>query len=280
MAFCILWELPYNCLLLTLSYINFCSFLKVTSVMANVMILCFSLLLTSLLLQGVHSTTFTFKNRCNFTVWPGILTNAGTAPLSITGFELGSNASLAIPVPQKWSGRFWARQGCSNDASRRLSCQSADCGSGLLQCNNAGAIPPATLVEFTLNGADGKDFYDISNVDGFNLPVSIVPHGLKGTNCSSVLCSANINLRCPQELWLKAADGSVVGCKSACLAFNTDEYCCRGAYGSPSACRPSSYAQYFKKACPQAYSYAYDDATSTFTCIGADYLITFCPHST
>ncbi|KAL2499336.1 Pathogenesis-related thaumatin superfamily protein [Abeliophyllum distichum] len=30
-------------------------------------------------------------------------------------------------------------------------------------------------------------------------------------------------------------------------------------------------------ACPRAYSYAYDDKTSTFTCVGADYLITFCP---
>lgn len=32
-------------------------------------------------------------------------------------------------------------------------------------------------------------------------------------------------------------------------------------------------------ACSAAYSYAYDDATSTFTCTAgaADYLITFCP---
>ncbi|MCI07889.1 thaumatin-like protein 1-like, partial [Trifolium medium] len=31
--------------------------------------------------------------------------------------------------------------------------------------------------------------------------------------------------------------------------------------------------------CPKAYSYAYDDASSTFTCSGADYSITFCPTS-
>ncbi|KAK8642353.1 hypothetical protein V6N13_011700 [Hibiscus sabdariffa] len=36
----------------------------------------------------------------------------------------------------------------------------------------------------------------------------------------------------------------------------------------------------FKAACPKSYSYAYDDATSTFTCTGADYTITFCPSST
>ncbi|PQP96330.1 thaumatin-like protein 1b [Prunus yedoensis var. nudiflora] len=35
----------------------------------------------------------------------------------------------------------------------------------------------------------------------------------------------------------------------------------------------------FKAACPKSYSYAYDDATSTFTCTGADYTVTFCPSS-
>ncbi|KHN41892.1 Pathogenesis-related protein 5 [Glycine soja] len=39
------------------------------------------------------------------------------------------------------------------------------------------------------------------------------------------------------------------------------------------------YSQMFKSVCPKAYSYAYDDATSTFTCSGADYTITFCPSS-
>ncbi|KAM0967641.1 hypothetical protein FF1_016149 [Malus domestica] len=33
----------------------------------------------------------------------------------------------------------------------------------------------------------------------------------------------------------------------------------------------------FKSACPRSYSYAYNDVTSTFTCSGADYIITFCP---
>ncbi|KAG5123886.1 hypothetical protein JHK82_030623 [Glycine max] len=35
----------------------------------------------------------------------------------------------------------------------------------------------------------------------------------------------------------------------------------------------------FKAACPRSYSYAYDDATSTFTCSGVDYTVTFCPSS-
>jgi hypothetical protein len=37
------------------------------------------------------------------------------------------------------------------------------------------------------------------------------------------------------------------------------------------------FSRTFKAACPTAYSYAYDDATSTFTCKGEDYAIWFCP---
>lgn len=60
-------------------------------------------------------------------------------------------------------------------------CGTADCGSGQVACNGAGAVPPATLAEFTLV-PDGQDVYDISNVDGFNLPVSITPDGGEGPN--------------------------------------------------------------------------------------------------
>ncbi|XLR50105.1 hypothetical protein S83_000777 [Arachis hypogaea] len=68
-------------------------------------------------------------------------------------------------------------------------------------------------------------------------------------------------------------------CNSACRAFGKAEYCCDGEFGSPAACKPSVYSEIFKSACPKAYSYAFDDATSTFTCSGADYTITFCPTS-
>ncbi|KAJ3679950.1 hypothetical protein LUZ60_016228 [Juncus effusus] len=244
--------------------------------MANRILLSLCFITTLLLIQGANATIFTFKNTCPYPVYPGILTDAGVPPLQTTGFKLESGAKFVVTAPPKWSGRMWARQLCSTDSTGQFVCASGDCGSGQLECNNAGAIPPATLVEFTLNGANNEDFYDISNVDGFNIPISIVASG-GSTNCTSPTCAANLLSGCPQELWSQAADGTVVGCKSACLAFNTDQYCCRGAYGTPQVCKPSSYSLYFKKACPQAYSYAYDDGTSTFTCVGADYAIVFCP---
>lgn len=71
--------------------------------------------------------------------------------------------------------------------------------------------------------------------------------------------------------------GGVVACKSACGAFGLAEYCCSGEFANPTTCRPSFYSTIFKRACPTAYSYAFDDGTSTFTCKAFDYAIIFCP---
>ncbi|KHN05410.1 Thaumatin-like protein [Glycine soja] len=148
---------------------------------------CFILIALLLLTpKGVMGATFTFFNKCDYTVWPGILANAGSPPLDSTGFELPKDTSRAFQAPTGWSDQ-----------------------------------------------------------------------------------------QCPAEL--RASEGSA--CKSACEAFGSPEYCCSGAYGSPATCRPSIYSEMFKAACPRSYSYAYDDATSTFTCSGADYTVTFCPSS-
>ncbi|XP_042432660.1 thaumatin-like protein 1b [Zingiber officinale] len=246
--------------------------------MANLHLFSVVFFVIFLLVLGADSTTFNFVNNCLYTVWPATLSNGGIAPLPQTGFELTSGASASVEAPAGWGGRMWARTRCSNDAATgKFSCLSGDCGSGQVACLGAGGAPPTTLMEFTLNGADGNDFYDVSNVDGFNVPVSVVATG--GTSgCNSAACPVDINAVCPAELIVAAPDGGVVGCKSACLAFNTDEYCCRGAFGGPDTCKPSNYSMIFKNACPQAYSYAYDDRTSTFTCAGATaYTLTFCP---
>lgn len=94
--------------------------------------------------------------------------------------------------------------------------------------------------------------------------------------CLSTGCVTDLNQQCPSELRV----GNGEACKSACEAFAKPEYCCSGEYGSPAACKPTVYSEIFKSACPRSYSYAYDDPTSTFTCAGADYTITFCPSST
>ncbi|GMJ12079.1 hypothetical protein like AT1G20030 [Hibiscus trionum] len=235
----------------------------------------FALSLAIFFFYEAQSSIFTFKNNCPYTVWPGTLAGAGPQ-LSSTGFELASQASSTLNVPQPWSGRFWGRTNC-NIASGKFQCATADCGTGQVTCNGAGAIPPASLMEFTLAPNNGNDFYDVSLVDGFNLPVSVTPHGGSSV-CNATSCAFDINAVCPSELQVKGWGGDVIACKSACLAFNQPQYCCTGAYSSPTTCQPTPYSEIFKSKCPQAYSYAYDDKTSTFTCTGGtNYLITFCP---
>lgn len=242
------------------------------SVSSSIFLL-FSLLLIS---HGAFGAKFTFVNKCDYTVWPGILSGAGSLNFDTTGFELRKGSSMSFQAPARWSGRFWGRTGCSFDGAGRGSCLTADCGSGEIECNGAGAAPPATLAEFTLgSGAvSSLDFYDVSLVDGYNLPMIVEGTGGTGA-CGSTGCVTDLNRQCPAEL--KAANGGA--CRSACEKFETPEYCCSGAYGSPATCKPSKYSEMFKSACPRSYSYAYDDATSTFTCSGADYTVTFCPSS-
>ncbi|OWM80926.1 hypothetical protein CDL15_Pgr006957 [Punica granatum] len=232
-------------------------------------------LIVLILCRGISGATFTLINRCEFTVWPGTLANAGSSPLDSTGFELGPGSSRVFHSSTSWSGRFWGRTGCSFDPSTgRGSCLTGDCGSGQIECNGAGAQPPATLAEFTVGSSfgTGQDFYDVSLVDGYNLPMLVDTSGGSGS-CVSTGCAADLNRACPAEL----RGGSGGGCKSACEAFGSPEYCCSGAFATPDTCKPSVYSEMFKAACPRSYSYAYDDATSTFTCTGADYTITFCP---
>ncbi|XP_022763072.1 thaumatin-like protein 1b isoform X2 [Durio zibethinus] len=235
-----------------------------------------SLLFISLFSE-VNPASFKIVNKCRHTIWPGFLSGAKTAQLPTTGFVLNPGKSRTVTIPTSWSGRLWGRNLCGQDSSGKFACLSGDCGTGQIECSGSGAKPPATLAEFTLNGDRGLDFYDISLVDGFNLPMLVVAKGGKGGNCSATGCLLDLNGACPSQLRVMRPGGAGVGCRSACEAFGDPEYCCTGAFGTPDVCRPSAYSLFFKRACPRAYSYAYDDVTSIYTCAGADYVIIFCP---
>ena len=222
----------------------------------------------TLAVSGADARNFHFTNNCPQTIWVGTL---GNTILNNGGWALDSYQSNDVGVPDGFSGRFWGRTGCNFDGDGNGHCETGDCGNRL-ECNGAGGIPPASLAEMTLNGDGGQDFYDVSLVDGYNVPLRI-----NVDNCESSGCVSDLNDICPQDLQ-EVVDGRVVACLSACEKYNTDEYCCRGDYGTPDRCPPTSYSEIFKTACPQAYSYAYDDKTSTFTCPqGSNYEIVFCP---
>ena len=67
-------------------------------------------------------------------------------------------------------------------------------------------------------------------------------------------------------------------CLSACAYYNQPQYCCTGTYGTPQSCTPSYYSTQAKTVCPDAYSYAFDDQTSTFIIPqGGGFEVVFCP---
>jgi hypothetical protein len=203
--------------------------------------------------SGVQCRSFIITNNCEYTVWPGILSGAGSAGVGSTGLSLAPGQSQTLLAPTGWSGRMWGRTLCSTEATTgKFTCVTGDCGSGRVDYVGGGGAPPATLAEFTLDGSGGMDFYDVSLVDGYNLPVLVAPQGaVPGGNCAPTGCLVDLNGACPTDLrvTMTNSSASAVACKSECEPFRSAQYCCSGEYGTPNTCKPSAYSQFFKNAC-------------------------------
>lgn len=195
---------------------------------------------------------------------------------------------------------------------------------------------PVTLFEMDLAGGVGgkQSFYDISLVDGYNIPLGIIyipgddpllqaiPPNVVNAACIATAglvlppvdsgtlgnasnasfpipyegtqTDAEIAAWCPWDLQVnqptKPGDGvypypdsgiqrpAFDPCHSACDKSQAPSDCCTGAYQARSACQPSMYAAAAKLVCPDAYSWAFDDETSTFIIpSGGGWEVTFCP---
>ncbi|RWR88668.1 thaumatin-like protein [Cinnamomum micranthum f. kanehirae] len=223
------------------------------------------LLVLPLLFISTHAATFEIRNQCPYTVWAAWIKEKQKITFGGGGQLLDPGQSWNITMnPDNTRGRIWARTGCTLDASGRGRCQTGDCD-GLLGCIRYGQ-PPNTLAEFALKQFNNLDFFDISLVDGFNVPMEFSP--TSGGCTRGINCTADIKGQCPNELRVPG------GCHNPCTVFGTDQYCCN----SSGSCGPTSYSRFFKDRCPDAYSYPLDDQTSTFTCpSGANYRVVFCP---
>ncbi|KAL2348063.1 hypothetical protein Fmac_002063 [Flemingia macrophylla] len=214
------------------------------------------LLIAATWVAAAQAATFNITNGCNYTVWAAAVPGGGA--------RLNPNETWSLEVANGTTGgRIWGRTNCTFNSTGQGTCLTGDCG-GVLVCNKTGT-PPNTVVEFAMNQYNNLDFYDITLLDGFNIPVQVSPT----YNCSTVKCAADITGECPTQL---QAPG---GCNNPCTVFNTTQYCCTS---SADGCGPTDYSKFFKDRCPDAYSYPMDDATSTFTCVGgSDYRVLFCP---
>ncbi|KAF2148419.1 Osmotin, thaumatin-like protein [Myriangium duriaei CBS 260.36] len=283
---------------------------------------------------GTTSIPLVVTNQCQETIYPGIVTQGGTGPSS-QGFQLTPGSNKMQTVSSDWQGRVWGRTNCSFNSQGTSqgggpACKTGDCG-GTIGCSATGEVP-VTLAEFTLNGGQSQTFYDISLVDGYNLPMAIVtinPSTLPsnkanpscvatagqlaamgfnpyangpflGTNNSDPLpfdksvTASQASSWCPWDLQefppsqpnngvYPYPDGNIARpafdpCQSACAKYRTDAYCCTGSNDGPDKCKPNYYSTAAKGVCPDAYSFAYDDQTSTFiTQKGPGFNVIFCP---
>ncbi|GJX66787.1 G-type lectin S-receptor-like serine/threonine-protein kinase [Tanacetum coccineum] len=219
-----------------------------------------------LFFNGASGTTITVVNECGFTVWPGIL---GRPVLNVSGFELKKGARQSFEILGNWSGTIWARTGCTFNVSGHGSCATGDCG-GEMECNGRNYTQPVTILELDVNTGT-YDFYNVSLMKGFNLPMTIEPS--RGDSCLKMGCVNDLNERCPRELQLEGGGG----CKSACQFYGSPEYCCLNSYET-APCSVSKYGRLFESACPQTVTYETNDL-GVSRCWDADYTVRFCPPS-
>ncbi|XP_017490463.1 PREDICTED: thaumatin-like protein 1, partial [Rhagoletis zephyria] len=155
-------------------------------------------------------------------------------------------------------------------------------------CHRNGPTTPATVVYIALDSLHQQDYYQLSLADGFNVPVEVEPlnhpnnnigsnngsYNAIGGHCIPAGCKADLNQVCPPELAVKSKVGGqesvVVGCRSPCQAFSTDQYCCTGAHRPEAKCNstqwPTDYSKLFHQSCPDAKAYPRDTVAQPKYC--------------
>ena len=180
-------------------------------------------------------------------------------PTKYSGFKIKSKEFYPLQLPKYVdSGRIWVRTGCSmssgyegSTASHKydsstpiLWCDTGNCplppdayassSEGKLCYDGKGSIigglGPTTPIEFTF-ASTGVDYYDISQVDGNNISVSMIPISqnfadkpsgtpdefwCKGTSCYP---NSSIN-KCPNELRVYSESGKFITCQSIYQAMS------------------------------------------------------------
>ncbi|KAJ6475515.1 Osmotin thaumatin-like protein [Mycena sanguinolenta] len=241
---------------------------------------------TAMASTAAAQRTMTVHNACPFTVWKAcfnsLFTSTGTIPAQTTRWVADASTTYWL------HGRIWGR--LDYDFSTNpgpSSCLDGGCNGGLVCDVNTGTgVPPSTLAEFNFNGG-GNDWYDVSLVDGFNLPMRID----NNVGCDVASCPVDLGPDCAYTVTRAMTELNFgIRAPPLCRARSTppdrpnSPKCCSGQYHTAATCPPSGVTDYsyFKDNCPDADAYAYDESSGTalWSCtssLNAAYAITFCP---
>ena len=104
-------------------------------------------------------------------------------------------------------------------------------------CKKSGPKTPATVAYFSLDSLYNQDYYQISLMYGFNVPIEIQPinhpnqtYNALGDSCVATGCKNDLKAHCPATLASKDVQNQhVVACKSACKAFGIFNASCPNA---------------------------------------------------
>jgi len=107
-------------------------------------------------------------------------------------YTVSSGPQKGAMFPVKWSGNVYAGTHCAADGT---ACQTGVCSisahgmASVQPCpNGVGPQGPTTLAEFTFSPT-GVDFYDISVINGVNVPVSMGPVGGATDSANPYTCA-------------------------------------------------------------------------------------------
>jgi hypothetical protein len=212
--------------------------------------------------------TITFENHCTYTIW---MFGSPVADKALVPVKIDSGQALVTTWPDLTGGRLWGRTNCVKNGTNWA-------------CDQTGND---TLVEFTLTRGEQSDWYNLSMVDGYTLPVALLqmsaPFTIPATyktgmrldtsgvqQCGSPVCAAELLANCPADHRI-TNNGKTVGCKNGESTNN-------GA-------GPTDLTLYLKNGCPTTYTFPYDDPWSLFKCKtlsqgqgkAKDYKIVWCP---
>ena len=176
------------------------------------------------LLSLAFGEQLNIRNNCHRTI---LVKSSGVQSGS---FFLGKGQSKKVTINRGSSARVWAHSGCDKKG------RNCDTTEGYV-----------SLAEMLFD-VKGMTWYDVSHVDGYNLPVRMEPYNkAAGGNCHSASCRFDISKSCPANSKV-AKRGRTVACKN----LNRDTV--------------TPYSRAIKKFCPKVYSWSKDDKDGMRAC--------------
>lgn len=218
-----------------------------------------------------------FINECDQPIWAGASGEEDPAGAFDAVTWLDPQECIAVPVREAQGARAWGRTACTGDV-----------------CAADGNEGRGTLVQLNLP-LEGADVYDVSLVDGFNVPMAMIPVATSypaSEPCRAASCAADLTVVCPEALLRYDEQGDVAYCASPCQACEAcpgcddcaelgspacagcgelAELCCTGQ-----ACQANEHTMLWKSLCPDAITYP-EDAGARACTQRTDFDVVFCP---